>query len=374
MDFQVAIIGAGVVGLAVARDLSLAGMEVIVIEKNAHYGQEMSSRNSEVIHAGIYYPPDSKKSKLCNLGKQKLYKYLEEKTIPHNKCGKIIVATDDLEKKQLKKIKQNANNAGVNDLTWLDKSDLKDLEPNISGIAGLLSPSSGIIDAHSYMDSLVADLRAAGGEIVLNSALTSIKKTGTGYLLTIEQDQHNDQFECRWVINSAGLYADKIAQLAGIDIYENHYSLHWCKGNYFRLSEKPEFKLKHLIYPVPPQNLSGLGVHATLDLSGSIKFGPDVNYLSEKKEDFEVDKEKIHDFTRSVRRYMPQITEKDLSPDMAGIRAKRQGPGDDFRDFVISHETHLGLNGLINLIGIESPGLTASLAIAEYVKELILCD
>lgn len=371
MDFDIAIIGGGVVGLAIGRELALQGREVYVLEKNDHYGLEASSRNSEVIHAGIYYPPGSLKSLLSTRGNKLLYDYLEHKKLPHRRCGKFIVAGDVTEMDDLKRIKKNATAAGVTDMLWVDEKEIKKSEPNIKAVGGLFSPSSGILDVHSYMDSLAGDFRQNGGEIVVNSKVDRIRPLENGSEISLSRKDKEETYSASLVINSAGLYADEVAEAAGIDIKSAAYVMHWCKGNYFRIPNKKEYRVKHLIYPVPPKNLAGLGVHATIDLQDGIRFGPDVNYLKERENDFTVDENRKKDFLRSVNCYMPQIREEDFNADMAGIRAKLQGPGEGFRDFIIHREAEKGLPGLINLIGIESPGLTASLAIAEYVGEML---
>lgn len=371
MDFDIAIIGGGAVGLAIGRELALRGREVYILETNDHYGLEASSRNSEVIHAGIYYPPGSLKSQLCIRGNKLLYEYLEDKKLPHRRCGKFIVAGDATEMDDLKKIKENATAAGVTDMLWVDEKEIKKKEPNIKAVGGLFSPSSGILDVHAYMDSLAGDFRQNGGEIVVNSKVNRIRPLENGYKITLSREGSEENYSASLVINSAGLHADTVAGAAGIDIKSVAYVLHWCKGNYFRIPNKKEYRVKHLIYPVPPKNLAGLGVHATIDLQGGIKFGPDVNYLKEREKDFNVDENRKKEFLRSVHSYMPQIKVEDFNADMAGIRAKLQGPGDSFRDYIIHKETEKGLPGLINLIGIESPGLTASLAIAEYVGKMV---
>jgi len=371
MDYEIVIIGAGVIGLAIGRELAGRGHEVVIIEEKERYGTVMSSRNSEVIHAGIYYPQGSLKSDLCIRGKIQLYSYLEKQKLPHLKCGKIIVATTNKEIEELREIEEKAGQLKNVPLQWLSAKELKRKEPNVEGLAGLFSPSTGIIDVHSYMDALVGDLRQAGGEIVTQTSLAEIKRMPQGYKLKVTVSSGAEILSCKWVINAAGLNADKIAAGAGIDIDKAGYRLHWCKGNYFRLSDRPEYRLKHLIYPVPRKQLAGLGIHATIDLAGGVKFGPDVNYMDVQVEEYGLETDRAGEFHRAISKYMPQIRSEHLFPDMSGIRGKLQGPGEPFRDFIIKEEKEKGLPCLINLIGIESPGFTASLAVAEYVSRLV---
>jgi L-2-hydroxyglutarate oxidase LhgO len=367
MDFEIAVIGGGVVGLAIAGTLSRSGREVVIIEKEDNYGRIMSSRNSEVIHAGIYYPVESLKSRLCISGREMLYSYLEEKNLPHSRCGKLIVAADNAEKEYLRGLLEKAGKVnGKIPLELINEAELKRKEPNVRGVAALWSPQSGILDVHSYMDALAGEFRGAGGEFAFRQPVTAITGRNEGYEVTVGGGVNKETISFEWVINAAGLMADEIARLAGFA--GDGDRLFWCKGNYFRLRQRPEYRVSHLIYPVPPRELEGLGIHATIDLGGGVRFGPDVNYLEERVEDYAVEEKRKTTFVKAIHKYMPQIREEDLSPDMAGIRGKRQGPGEPFKDFIIRREPG---TRFINLIGIESPGLTASLAIARYVKEML---
>lgn len=361
---KVVVIGAGVVGLAIAYELSKKFSDIVVLEKEKSFGQHISSRNSEVIHAGIYYPKNSLKAKLCVEGNKLLYAFCDENSIPCKKLGKLIVAMDENEELQLAGLLEKSKENGVNDLVWLSASDVKNMEPQISAYKALFSPSTGIIDSHSLMKVLEHKTIGQGGIIAYQSEVTSISQEDDGYKIQINGC---DEIVAEILVNSAGLFSDKIAQMAGIDIDGAGYRLHLCKGEYFAYS-KPSF-LKHLVYPVPEQDIKGLGIHAVLDLASSLKFGPDANYVDTI--DYKVAPAHRTRFFNAIKNMYPQIKEEELASDQAGIRPKLQGPNDNFRDFVISEETERGLPGFINLIGIESPGLTSCLAIAEYVKQLL---
>lgn len=363
--FNITIIGAGVIGLAIAEALSTKYDHVLVVEKNPSFGQETSSRNSEVIHAGIYYPNEFLKAVFCPEGNQLLYELCKKRNIPHKRLGKIIVATDDEECLALEGIKKHAERNGVSDLTFLGRSQIQSLEPEITAKAALFSPSTGIIDSHSLMRSFYIQTESNGAIIALRSEVTAIHIENGTYIVEINGGEY--RLHTRVLINSGGLHADRIASLAGIDIDQKDYRLKYCKGNYFSASPAP--KLNHLVYPVPPQNTVSLGIHATLDLSNRIKFGPDSRYVREIE--YTVDENRKESFYQSIRKYLPGISIQSLQPDMCGIRPKLQGPNEPYRDFVVQDEKEAGYPGLINLIGIESPGLTSCIAIARYVSSLV---
>ena len=360
----ITIIGAGVVGLAVAAELSKKNKDVVLLEKESSFGQEISSRNSEIIHAGIYYEKDSLKAKLCVEGKDLLYAFCKENGIPHAKPGKIIVAVDAEEEKQLDQLAQKGKANGVYDLQHLTKKQTHELEPSVNAYASLFSPSTGIIDSHSLMKCLEQKAKDRGAIISYGSEVKGIRHEGRKYVLDINGEE---AIETEILINSAGLYSDKIAAMAGINIEKNKYKLHYCKGEYFSYN-KSSF-IKHLIYPVPEKETISLGVHAIIDLTGGLKFGPSAEYVEQIN--YDVNLQNRYKFWESVVKLFPQVIEEDLSPDQAGIRPKLQGPGEGVRDFVIKEESDNGLPGLINLIGIESPGLTASLAIARHVSNAL---
>jgi len=361
-DIDIAIIGAGVVGLAIAKELSEKYENIVVLERHNSFGQETSSRNSEVIHSGIHYPLGSLKTNLCVEGNRMLYDICEKNDIGYKKLGKFIVAIDEEEIGVLETLKQRGEENGVDGLVFHEPTDIKKIEPYVNAKLAIYSPNSGIIDSHGLMKYFADAAKSKGVLMVYNSEVTDINKENFGFKFKVNSsDGTTEEFTTKILINSAGLYSDKIAEMAGID--ENGYKLHPCKGDYFSWNKK---FLHHLIYPIP-EKLS-IGIHAGLDLNHDIKFGPNAYFVDEIDYGVESGKE---EFYNSIRKYLPTIDLNDLSPAMSGVRAKLQTQNEDFRDFVISHESERGLTGLINLIGIESPGLTASPAIAKYVSEMI---
>ncbi|MCP5381854.1 MAG: NAD(P)/FAD-dependent oxidoreductase [Kordiimonadaceae bacterium] len=356
-QIEIIIIGTGVIGLAIAKTLADKGHDVLILEKEASFGMGISSRNSEVIHAGLYFAPDMLKTTLCIDGKKRLYDYSNSRHIPHKRCGKLIVATSDDEIRRLDQIYKNAGNCGIDNLEYLTKTQFNQLEPDITAKAALFSPSSGIIDSHSYMFSLLGDFEAAGGNVAFNVTIRSIEKSD-GVFLVSTNDEY--QISSRLLINAAGLGAMNIARL--INGLDPCYipDLVMAKGHYFSYSGKTRFR--HLVYPIP--FVGGLGVHLTLDIAGGVKFGPDVHFIHH--EDYSVDPALKDAFVDSVKRYFPGINPEKLHPGYAGIRPKLSKTGEDFN---IQFEKVHGIKGLVNLFGMESPGLTASLAIADYVTE-----
>jgi len=371
-EIDVAIIGAGVTGLATASEIAQLKRQVFVFEKNRTFGLETSSRNSEVIHAGIYYPENSLKAKLCVEGKNLLYELCSKHNIAHKQLGKIIVATDKNETAQLEKLYEQGRRNGVEDLMLLSQAEVKKLEPNVEAKAGLLSPSSGILDSRTLLKYLYNQAREKGAEFVFNTEVIGIEMAGAKYKLQIKDRDGISDAIAHVVVNCAGLNSDKVAQLAGIDIGKAGYKLHYCKGEYFGLSSKYRNVVSRLIYPTPEQ--AGHGIHVTMGLDGRVRLGPNALYV--KAIDYGVDDTHKETFYSSTKRFLPHIELEDLAPEFAGIRPKLQGPGDSFRDFVIAHEDKAGFPGLINLVGIESPGLTAAPAIARYVGRMVrgLCD
>jgi len=364
-SLNITVIGAGVVGLSIAEELSAKYKRVLLIEKNDGFGQETSSRNSEVIHAGIYYPHGFLKASLCTEGNRLLYDLCRERNIPHRRIGKLIVAINDEECERLENIKKHAEGNGVSDLTLLGKKQTLTLEPEVSAKAAIYSPSTGIIDSHSLMRSFCINAEKNGAVVALRSKVTAIHTKDGIYELETNGGEY--RFHTRVIINSAGLYSDSIAAMAGINIERHGYRLLYCKGNYFSASPAP--RLNHLVYPVPPENTESLGIHATLDLGNRVKFGPDSQYIDEIE--YSIDEGRRESFYQSIRNYLPGIKPEYLHPDMCGIRPKLQGPGEAYRDFIIRDERDIGYPGLINLIGIESPGLTSCVAIARYVNALV---
>jgi L-2-hydroxyglutarate oxidase LhgO len=367
-DAAITIIGGGVVGLAIAAELSKQYAPLYILERNERYGQETSSRNSEVIHAGIYYPHGSLKAQLCVEGKNILYDLCAKNEIPHRRITKIITAATKDELPALEKLYDHAAGNGV-ELQMLTGEQVHALEPNIASVAGILSPSTGIISAHGLMDYFFREAKAHGAELQTHCEVVGLEKRSNDFLVTIKEGNRRSAFSSERVVNAAGLESDTIASLAGIDVEEAGYRIHWCKGDYFAVTGPKRKLVSRLVYPVPPKE--SLGVHAVLDLGGGLKFGPDVEYLSTRTLNYNVDESKRAIFGESVRRIVPTIQNEDLTPDMVGIRAKLQAKGEPPRDFIIRHESGRGLDGLINLIGIDSPGLTASPAIAQHVLRLL---
>lgn len=372
MEIETTIIGAGVIGLAIAAQLSEKDKNILLIERNTTFGEEISSRNSEVIHAGIYYPKDSLKAKLCVEGNRHLRLLCKKKRIPHRMCGKLIVATRDEEISQLEALAIRARDNGVNDLVLKSKEECQQLEPQVQAKAGLYSPSTGIIDSRRLMRQFIAQAKRNGVNLVYQTQVTKVEKTGSSKykIEVVYPDGKKDSFTTSRLINAAGLNADKIAETMGIDIDQCGYRQHFWKGEYFSI-EWPKDQLKHLVYPVPEPQITGLGVHATIDLSGRIKLGPNARYMPDHNIDYAVDPGGRDEFFNAARIYLPTLKKEELAPEMAGIRPKLQQPGDPVKDFIINEESPKGLPGVVNLVGIESPGLTSSIAIARYVKKLI---
>jgi L-2-hydroxyglutarate oxidase LhgO len=362
---DVTIIGAGVMGLSIAAKLSKPGRSVLILEKNLRFGEETSSRNSEVIHAGIYYEPGSLKAELCVEGNPKLYEFCETHKIKHKRVGKIIVAVTGEEVEALQKLLKTGQSCGARGLELIDGRKVRALEPEINCRLGMLSPSTGIMDTHGVMQALLKDAQDKDAIISFESEVIGIEKKSSGFVVTVRKD--NYKFETNVLVNCAGLNCDKIAALCGIDIDKAGYRIHPSKGEYFRMRGKP--KVSRLIYPVPGEGIHSLGIHVTPDLTGALRLGPSAYYTD--KIDYSIDDSNRDMFYRETKHFFPDIKPEDLYPDTAGIRPKLQGPKDGFRDFVIRHEADQGLPGLINLIGIESPGFTACLSIADYVEQIV---
>lgn len=360
------VVGAGVVGLAVARALALQGREVLVLEAANAFGTGTSSRNSEVIHAGIYYAPGSLKAVLCVQGRALLYDYCQARGISHRRCGKLIVATTSAQVAQLQGIAEQARRNGVADLVMLSAEDTRQIEPQLVCEAALLSPSTGILDSHGLMLALLGDLENAGGVLALNSPLDRALVGPSGIELHAAD---GTRLQARTVVNAAGLQAPALAaRFAGLDPQFVPQAF-YAKGNYFTLAKRAPFS--HLIYPVP--QAAGLGVHLTLDLGGQAKFGPDVQWV-DGSDDLTVDPARGDGFYAEVRKYWPGLQDGALLPGYAGIRPKISGPGEPARDFVIQTPRDHGVPGLVNLFGIESPGLTSCLAIADMVAKQLGSD
>jgi L-2-hydroxyglutarate oxidase LhgO len=361
MDSDVTIIGAGIVGLAIASELAERKKNIFILEKNAAHGLETSSRNSEVVHAGIYYPPGSLKAQLCVEGREMLYDICSRHGIPHQKTGKLIISTTKQDAESLQLLFENAKNNGIASVALLEQAMVKRLEPNIKAFAAIHSPETGIVSAHALMDYFLDKARKNGAELVCGTEVIGIESVYGGFkVATRNRTGEFFEFTTEKVVNSAGLHSDTIARMAGREC-----SLHYCKGDYFSLAAKTGM-VRRLVYPLPEKDHVGLGVHLTLDLQGRMKLGPDAAY-TERVENYRVDAEKGDMFYESAVKFLPFLRREDLVPDMSGIRPKLQGPGEGFRDFVISED----LPGFINLVGIESPGLTAAPAIARHVRRTL---
>lgn len=362
---KVTIIGAGVVGLAIAARLAPRfGHELLVVERHENFGRETSSRNSEVIHAGIYYPPGSLKAKLCVQGRRQLYELCHRQGIPCRQLGKLIVAVDEAEEKQLELNLATGRENGVNDLELITAGRCRQLEPAVNARAALFSPSTGIIDTHRLMRFYHWQAKEYGAIFAFNTEIKSIQPTTGGYILETSPDTFS--FSSRIIINCAGLEAADVSRKTGISTPPVHYA----KGCYF--SYTGTSPVKRLVYPVPPAGGHGLGIHATLDLGGRLRFGPDLEYL--EKPNYLVDNARKELFCRAVKRYLPDLDENRLEPEMAGIRPRLQGPENEWKDFIIREEKEAGFPGFFNLLGIESPGLTAAPAIADLVAMLLRED
>jgi L-2-hydroxyglutarate oxidase LhgO len=362
MDTDITVIGAGVIGLAIASELAESNLSLYVLEKNETHGMGISSRNSEVIHAGIYYPPGSLKAELCVEGREMLYETCMKNNIPHMKTGKLIIAATRKEMATVEHLMQNARHNGVSSVSLLGQSEIGQIEPNIRAFGALYSPDTGILSAHSLMDYYLYSAKLNGAEIVYGTRVAGIARDTAGYkLTTLNRQDEYFEFTSERVINAAGLQSDIIAGMIG-----KNYTLHYCKGDYFSINTAKRGLVQRLVYPVPEENHVGLGVHLTLDLQGRMKLGPDAEY-TDNVEEYRVDSSKRDLFYESAARFLPFIRREDIVPDMSGIRPKLQGFGEGFHDFVISED----LPGFINLVGIESPGLTAAPAIARYVKRML---
>jgi len=363
-EVDVAIIGSGVIGLAVAHALSRLEKNIIVIDKNLSFGQETSSRNSEVIHAGLYYPPGSLKAETCARGNALLYELCRKHNIPHKKLGKIIVANDKEGLKDIETIRKNAAKCGVENLKRISQDEIKKLEPHVKAKSGLFSPDTGIIDSHALLEFFFHAAKEKGVDFAFSVEAKAIKKEGSFYKITVKEPKGNSfSFRAKAVVNAGGLWADKVASLVGIDIEANSYKIHYCKGEYFRIKGAKKFSITHLIYPPPSE--TDLGTHLTPDLAGGLRLGPSAKYV--KEINYDINEENKKEFFDSTIKFLPSLKPDDLTPDTAGVRPKLQAEGDVFRDFVIQNEAVLGFPDFVNLIGIESPGLTAAPAIAEKV-------
>jgi L-2-hydroxyglutarate oxidase LhgO len=367
-DTGVTVIGAGVVGLAVAARLAPRHPDLILLERHERPGQETSSRNSEVIHAGMYYPTGSLKARLCVEGNRRMYELCARHDIPHRRLGKLIVARTEDEIPAVERLYRQGRDNGA-DLEMIGGEECRRREPHVTAVAALWSPNTGIVTAHGLMDHYLQVARSSGVTLQARTEVVRLEKDPGGYRLTVQTGGETETFTSERVVNAAGLDSDTVAALAGIDVEAAGYRVHWCKGSYFAVASAKAALVSSLVYPVPGH--VSLGTHAVLGLEGRLRFGPDAEYLPSRLPDYGVDEAKRAEFGKSVRRLVPAIADDDLAPDISGIRAKLQGPGQGFRDFVVAEESTRGFPGLVNLIGIDSPGLTSASAIADRVAELI---
>lgn len=372
MKYDFVIIGGGVVGLACANKFSGNGNSCVMIERHGSFGWETSSRNSEVIHAGIYYPKGSLKARLCVEGNRLLYEWCENHDVPHRRIGKYIIAIDNDEAELLDGYLRRGRENGVANLRNAIIDKVKADEPNVICSAALWSPDTGIIDSHGLMQSLKDSAEEKGCDFAWKHILRGIERADESYKLTIEApDGELFELNSRYIINSAGLDSDIVAEMAGLDAEKNDWRINYCRGHYFRIAPGKKHLANHLIYPVPPKNMSSLGIHVTKELDGQLKLGPDTQYLARRVQEYCVPEGLKEKFFSAASRYLRGLEPEDIYPDQSGIRPKLQKQGGEYRDFVIREESSIGLPGLVNLIGIESPGLTSCLAIADYAERLV---
>ncbi len=385
MDYDFAIIGAGVVGLAVAAELAPHG-SVIILEKEDKFGQGTSSRNSEVVHAGLYYRPGSLKASLCIEGRKLIEELASQGKFGYSQIGKYIVATDEHERELLAQLKANAEACGVTDLRWADMDELREQEPDVRAVAALFSPQTGIVDSHGMMNYFRMMAMDAGADVVCGAEVTGISQipnsksqipnpsharhaTKRGYEIFVVD---GSAITARCVVNCAGLYADRVAEMVGIDVVGERLDLKWSRGVYYGIANEAGLKIRHLVYPVPDHARASLGVHVCVDLNGGIRFGPTAEPPMTRTEDYSPPTDGTERVAEGLARFLPKVRAEDLYPVMVGIRPKLSAPREPVRDFYIQEETARGLPGFVNLIGIESPGLTAAPAIAKYVEETIV--
>lgn len=365
IDVDCVVIGAGVVGLAIAKSISSSGREVYVLESADRIGTQTSSHNSEVMHAGLYYKTDSLKAQFCLEGYRKLQSYCSGRGIGFKKIGKLIVATHANQQKDLESLQKNAFANSVTDVKIIDEKSAKNMEPELSCYSALLSPKTGIIDSHAFMLGLHADIQDAGSKVVFHSPVLRGELSSAGIILHLG-DKEKNKIKVRWVVNAAGLWAQEVAKsIEGFPVSKIP-KIYFAKGNYFSLKHAPPFK--RLIYPLPGRDHS-VGIHTTLDMDGRTRFGPDIQWVDEIDYSVDLASEKL--FYDSIREYYPGLKDNTLQPDYAGVRPRLSGPGEGFSDFVVQDPEDHGSGKIINLFGIESPGLTASMAIGDYVAKKI---
>ena len=371
-DYQVVIIGAGVVGLAVARGLAEQGVNsVLIIEKEDAFGRGISSRNSEVIHSGIYYPPGSLKAKYCQLGREKLYSFCRENDIWHSRCGKLVAAQEGQEN-ELQDLYENALANEIPELSLLDHKQVAAVEPEISVASALFVGCTGIISAHELMAAFYRISGDGDHDIILKAQTMGVEPKGNSYSISVKgPGEASYKVTADWVVNAAGLYSDMVAEMVWGTDDISRPALHLVKGSYFKLAPAWRNRIQHLVYPLLDSTHDSLGIHISFDAGGDVKLGPSVEWLSERKEDYAVREEDSIFFYEEAKRYLPALKQEDLTPDFSGIRPKLVTNDDNYSDFYIRHEEDRSFPGWINLIGIDSPGLTAAIAIGETVASWI---
>jgi L-2-hydroxyglutarate oxidase LhgO len=370
MDADAIVIGAGVVGLACARELAVRGRSVVILERHERFGVETSSRNSEVVHAGIYYPTGSLKARLCVRGNASLYAWCAAKGVAHRRLGKLIVAASAEDEPKLAQILALAEANGVRTLEPLTPDRVAALEPHVRCTAALWSPDTGIVDSHALMASLLADAEAYGTTAAWRQEVCGAEPVAGGHRVTArDAGGETASVEAPWVVNAAGLDADTVAGAAGFDVDACGYRLFYSTGRYFRVAPAKSHLARHLIYPAPPKDT--LGIHVTLDLAGGVRLGPDIESLPDRRQDYAVDEGLRGKFHAAVSRFLEGLSPDDLTPDLAGIRPRLHRPGEPVRDFVIREESDRGRPGWVNLVGIESPGLTSCLEIGVLAANLL---
>lgn len=371
-EFDFMIVGAGVVGLAIATKLSneYKDKTILLIEKHKSFGQETSSRNSEVIHSGIYYPKDSEKSRLCIEGNKLLYEFCIKYNIEHQKIGKLIIARNDQEIESINDLYCNAISNGVKNIELIDEKEIEKLEKNIKAKMAIYSKDTGIVNSHNLMKKLESICNENDVLLGYGNKFENFYVENTRYISElVDVNGNKELISSKCIINCGGLFADQIASKMGLDVIKLGYKIYPCKGEYFSIINSKSKLINHLIYPPPLKNLKGLGIHITKSLDGKVRLGPSAFYVDEL--DYDIDDTNLDLFYNSTKEFLPFIDRSDIKVDMSGIRPKIQGPNDEVKDFIINHEENNGLKGIINLIGIESPGLTSSLAIANYVYSIV---
>ena len=366
---NITIIGAGVVGLAIASNLSKEFENVMLIERHNSFGQETSSRNSEVIHAGIYYPQNFLKGKLCLEGNEMMYDICKKYAIPHKNTGKLVIAVRSKDLERLPKILETAQKNGAKGVRIVDAKEIKKLEPKVEALGAVYCPTSGVVDTHSLMKFFEADAIKNSATVVYGVEVTSIQKENNSFIIGVrDKENRNFEFETNIVINSAGLHSDKVAAMAGVDIESLGYKINYHKGIYYRVTKKLDKYPEMLIYPVSYESGS-IGIHTTPDLAGGMRLGP--HFLWSDNLDYAVDDSLRNLFFTTAKNFLPFIEYDDIIPDSSGFMSSVQKPDEEMKDFIIKNEADLGFNGLINLIGIESPGLTSAPAIAKLVNKIV---